>query len=369
MNKRHCRATRTRPRSGIYRRRPRGHHLGKGGGTIINAITDVMKTLAAPFEVSSYGRVVSDRPGELNVAIANFQQSLIDTIGLDDFAVVDIGTERLFVVGNGGLEIVNRNGNMVDMGEQHARRVRRLGPALPPSKQRSCDTDTMAFRPDDLEAADLGDPAALTKLLHDAAARIRELEKEGVRAVGGTIAEMLEQAVKSGEEIVEQANADADSIRVSAETDAATMIDHAAAIKAEATTLSEAAAADAEIVRTAAAAEAEQVGAAAEKAAAKTTAAAEKAASTIASKAEKDAIARSTKVLSTAQKRLDRLLAAERDVHDRLQAAMADIQASVSRVGVNQGTELALTVEDPALAVDEATWADDAVAVEELKSA
>jgi hypothetical protein len=51
------------------------------------------------------------------------------------------------------------------------------------------------------------------------------------------------------------------------------------------------------------------------------------------------------------------LLAAERDVHDRLHAAMTDIQASVSRVGVSQSAELALTVEDPNAEVN---WADDA---------
>jgi hypothetical protein len=47
--------------------------------------------------------------------------------------------------------------------------------------------------------------------------------------------------------------------------------------------------------------------------------------------------------------------AAERDVHDRLSAAMTDMQASVSRVGVSQAEELALTVEDPS---DDVTWAD-----------
>ena len=53
-------------------------------------------------------------------------------------------------------------------------------------------------------------------------------------------------------------------------------------------------------------------------------------------------------------------LAAERDVHDRLQAAMSDIQTSVSRVGVSQEAELALTVEDPRpTPVDETRWADD----------
>jgi len=73
--------------------------------------------------------------------------------------------------------------------------------------------------------------------------------------------------------------------------------------------------------------------------------------------AEKNARERSAQVINEAQQRLDRLLAAERDVHDRLHAAMTDIQASVSRVGVSQSAELALTVEDPNAEVN---WADDA---------
>ena len=76
----------------------------------------------------------------------------------------------------------------------------------------------------------------------------------------------------------------------------------------------------------------------------------------IAAKAEAEAIDRSTRVINAAQQRLDRLLAAERDVHDRLQAAITDMQLSVSRVGVAQDAELALTVEDPN---PMARWADD----------
>ena len=99
----------------------------------------------------------------------------------------------------------------------------------------------------------------------------------------------------------------------------------------------------------------------AEEAAATTIAEATAAAEAIAAQAEVEAIERSAQVINDAQQRLDRLLAAERDVHDRLQAAMADIQASVSRVGVSQDAELALTVEDPSPqpASDQTRWADD----------
>jgi hypothetical protein len=64
----------------------------------------------------------------------------------------------------------------------------------------------MVIKPHDLENAQLPsvdegglDPEAVSELLAQAAARIRELELDGIRAIGGTVGEMLDQAVKSGE--------------------------------------------------------------------------------------------------------------------------------------------------------------------------
>jgi F0F1-type ATP synthase membrane subunit b/b' len=77
--------------------------------------------------------------------------------------------------------------------------------------------------------------------------------------------------------------------------------------------------------------------------------------------AEADARSRAGAVLSEAQRRLDRMLAAERDVHDRLKAAVTDLTESVTRVGVDQSRELALTVEEPTVdpvSIDDANWAD-----------
>ncbi len=269
----------------------------------------------------------------------------------------------------------------------------------------------MELRPEDLEkvefkAVDDGgvDSGEVKELLQRAAERIRALEQEGVRAVGGTVAEMLDQAVKSSEELTAQATADAGTIRETAEAAATTLEGEAAAAKAEAEADRATAAGELEEARAAATSEAEQLvtdakGEAEQLAAAATSEAeqlvtdakgesdsiieeagavaakqitdaehnaaekleaAESAAASLVEDAERSAIERSTLVINESQQRLDRLLAAERDVHDRLQAAMADIQTSVSRVGVDQTKELALTIEDPdPSAGDEARWADD----------
>ena len=59
----------------------------------------------------------------------------------------------------------------------------------------------MLLQPDDLESVDVADAEAIRIALAAAASRIRELEREGVRAVGGTVAEMLDQAAAAGDEL------------------------------------------------------------------------------------------------------------------------------------------------------------------------
>ena len=166
---------------------------------------------------------------------------------------------------------------------------------------------------DELVSIDIDDPAAVKQALADAAARIRDLERDGVHAIGGVVAGMLDHAARSGDEILEKARADAEAIRAAAESAAADVVAQANAT-----------------------------------------------AGGIAAKAETDAVERSAQVITDAQERLDRLLAAEREVHDRLQAAMADIQTSVLRVGVSQHVEVALTDEDARpTVVHETLWDDE----------
>ena len=57
--------------------------------------------------------------GELDVAVGHLHQRLFHAVALDDLAVVHLGTERLGVVGDGGLEVLDGDGDVVDLGEQH----------------------------------------------------------------------------------------------------------------------------------------------------------------------------------------------------------------------------------------------------------
>jgi cell division septum initiation protein DivIVA len=201
--------------------------------------------------------------------------------------------------------------------------------------------------PEDLERAEFGttdagfEPDAVRDLLRKAASRMRALEREGVKSVSESVGAVLEQAVKSGEDLIASATKDADAVRAAADGDAKRITGDAAAVAAK--TIAEG-----------------------EKAAAERLEAAQEQVEEILATAERNARERSAQVINEAQQRLDRLLAAERDVHDRLKAAMTDIQASVSRVGVSQSAELALTVEDPDSDVH---WADDAGTADEAAEA
>jgi vacuolar-type H+-ATPase subunit H len=177
------------------------------------------------------------------------------------------------------------------------------------------------------------DPEQVRETLRKAAERIRELERDGVRSVGDSVNAVLELATKTGEELVDKANSDADAIRAAAETDSGRIADDAAEVAAKHI-------------------------ADGEKLAAEKVEAAQGQVDKIVTDAETEARDRATTVINDAQRRLDDLLAAERNVHDRLQAAMTDIQASLTRVGVDQAAELLLTVEEPT-ELEGASWADD----------
>ncbi len=201
----------------------------------------------------------------------------------------------------------------------------------------------MDLTPEQLELADFtvlddGGFAAdeVRKLLRQVAEQLRGIERDGVRGVADSVGAVLDQAVKSGDDIVERANTDADAIRQAADADATRIRDDAAEVAAK--TIAEG-----------------------EKSAAELISEAKSASDQLAADTESSARKRSAEVISKAQQRLDRLLAAERDVHDRLTTALSDIHESLDRAGIDQTLELALTVEDPEAdgPESEANWADD----------
>ena len=171
----------------------------------------------------------------------------------------------------------------------------------------------MSIRPEELENADVTDVETTVDLLARAAQRIRDLEQHGVRAVGGTVAEMLDQAIRSGDEIREKATNDATS-----------MIENASRLQAEAESERAITANQAKETMDAALAEAACL--------------------------RDEARAHSTQVLAEAQARLDQLLAAERAFHDRLTQAMVDIGTVVGRNDFHESAELELTNNNAELA-------------------
>lgn len=182
-------------------------------------------------------------------------------------------------------------------------------------------------------------PDEVRALLRQVAARLRGIERQGVRGVSAAVSAVLDQAVKSSEEILSGANSDAKAVRKAAVADAVKINDEARQVAANTIAEGEKKSAD-RIIATQS--EIDQIMADADSA----------------------ARARSSVVISKAQQRLDRLLAAERDVHDRVTAALDDIQNSLAKAGIDQSRELDLTVEDPGIddPASEANWADDAPA-------
>lgn len=347
MHERNRGAARARAGLLVDRRGAGFDHHGQRRGAVVDAVADVVQTLAPLLEVLGDRRIGGGCRRQLDVGIGHLDEGFLDPIGINDLAVVNFRAERLSVVGDCRFEIMNGDGDVVDFGELHDPSVGRRAGRLPPGavgchhrRGAQWNTHSVDLTPEQLERAEFAtsdtgfEPDAVRELLRRAADRIRTLERDGVKSVSGSVGAVLEQAVKSGEELVASATTDAEAVRAAAEVDAARIASDAAAVAAKAIAEGEHSAA--ELVE-----------------------AAESQSAEITANAEKEARGRSAQVINEAQQRLDRLLAAERDVHDRLQTAMADIQDSVTRVGVNQGAELALTVEDPA---SDLPWADESAA-------
>ena len=64
---------------------------------------------------------LSSRVGrqQLHVALGDLQQRFLDTVALDDLAMLDLGTERTVVVVDRRLEVLDGDGDVVDFGQQH----------------------------------------------------------------------------------------------------------------------------------------------------------------------------------------------------------------------------------------------------------
>src|SRR5262249_38226573 len=66
-----------------------------------------------------HGGVVTHRREQLHVGLGHLQQRFLDTVALHHLAVFDLDAIGVAVVLDGGLEVVDRDGDMVDLGEHH----------------------------------------------------------------------------------------------------------------------------------------------------------------------------------------------------------------------------------------------------------
>ena len=98
---------------------PAATMAAEGGGAVVDTVADVVEALAPLLDRLGDRGVGSGGRGELDVRVGHLDEGLLDAVAVDDLAVVHLGAERLLVVGDGGLEVADRDGDVVDLGQQH----------------------------------------------------------------------------------------------------------------------------------------------------------------------------------------------------------------------------------------------------------
>ena len=96
------------PAAALERRRAVGH-----------PVTDVVEPLAPGLERLRHRRIGPGRRQQLDVGLGHLEEGLLDAVGLDDLTVLDLHPERVAVVGDGGLEVTDGDGDVVDLDERH----------------------------------------------------------------------------------------------------------------------------------------------------------------------------------------------------------------------------------------------------------
>ncbi len=70
---------------------------------VVDAVADVVEAFSSLFQEDRYRRIKSSRRGQLDKRTSDLQESLLDTVAVDDLAVVHLGSERPPVVVDGRL--------------------------------------------------------------------------------------------------------------------------------------------------------------------------------------------------------------------------------------------------------------------------
>ena len=103
-------------------------HRVERGGDVVDAVADVVQPFALAREVLRHRRVVTYRREQLDVRVGDLQQRFFDAVLLDDLAVLDLTAVRGPVVVDRAFEVVDGDGDVVDLGEQGASLRAATGP-------------------------------------------------------------------------------------------------------------------------------------------------------------------------------------------------------------------------------------------------
>src|SRR5207248_726158 len=81
---------------------------------------DVVEALALLLQELGHRRVLVDRRQKLHVGVGDLQQRLLHTVALHHLPVGDLHAVRVPVELDRSLEVVDGDGNVVDLGQHHA---------------------------------------------------------------------------------------------------------------------------------------------------------------------------------------------------------------------------------------------------------
>ena len=112
----------------------RASHVLERGRDVVHAIGDVVHAGSAPFEMAPDGGVRAEGAEQLHVGVTDVEQDLLDALIGDDLAVDGLQAEGDAVALDGGVQVGDRDPDVIDLGEREARRHhaslrRRRGPA------------------------------------------------------------------------------------------------------------------------------------------------------------------------------------------------------------------------------------------------
>ena len=88
-------------------------------GAVVDAVADVVQALTLVGEVLRHRRVVADRREQLDVGVGDLEERLLDAVLLDDLPVLDLAAVGRSVVVDRALEVVDGDGDVVDLGQHH----------------------------------------------------------------------------------------------------------------------------------------------------------------------------------------------------------------------------------------------------------